>query len=485
MSHPSPEALVYRFRKQRGVNLGAWFVLEKWITNAPFRNASPPAQSDLDVARGHDARAILEAHYDTWVTESDWAWISDRGLNTVRIPIGYYHLCGIDVSVISNTDFADFADVFSGVWDRLIQAIETAHHFGLGVLLDLHAAPGKQNNDAHAGTSNAAKFWTDRRNRVHTVHVLRTLVTHLNAHSPRLVNIVGIELLNEPIADVELMNWYSGAIKDLAALDPTLPIYISDSWRTEQYAEYIKSNPHPALLVLDHHLYRCFTSADIKTPASDHARSLMDENAHTPRMFARVAKMLDAAGAGFVVGEWSGALNPGSLTGSLDEIKNYVEAQLRLYEANCSGYFFWTYKKAGPHRDQGWSLRDAVYSGVFPTRVGLVASRNAVGDRERQNRARDTLKNKAFGEHKAYWSKYPGKYQHARFAEGFTLGWDDAYTFFASNPLYRAVSELGFVGAWARTKTTDHGSSFWEFQHGFRQGADAARSHFSEYYCSK
>jgi hypothetical protein len=26
------------------------------------------------------------------------------------------------------------------------------------------------------------------------------------------------------------------------------------------------------------------------------------------------------------------------------------------------------------------------------------------------------------------------------------------------------VSELGFIGAWARTRTTDHGSSFWEYR---------------------
>jgi hypothetical protein len=114
-------------------------------------------------------------------------------------------------------------------------------------------------------------------------------------------------------------------------------------------------------------------------------------------MFARVAEMLDSAGAGFVVGEWSGALNPGSLTGSPDENKNYVAAQLRLYEAHCSGNFFWTYKKTGRHPDQGWCLRDAVDGGIFPSRVGLFASKSTEGDHERQTIARDNLKDKALG----------------------------------------------------------------------------------------
>ncbi|KAF8196914.1 glycoside hydrolase [Mycena galopus ATCC 62051] len=479
------ESSIYRFRKQRGVNLGSWFVLERWITDAPFGHAAPPAKSDLDVARGGNARSILEAHYDSWITEADFAWISDRGLNTVRIPIGYYHLCGADKSVLLGTDFENFFDVFSGVWVRLIHAIETAQRFGLGVLLDLHAAPGKQNPDAHAGTSNPPTFFSDKRNRTHTIHVLRTLVTHLNAHSPPVVNVVGIELLNEPkpSADAELKNWYSAAIKDISALDPTLPLYLSDCWKTDQYAEYMKSASHSSLLVLDHHLYRCFTPSDTSTPASAHARALTDESAATPRMFARVAEMLDSAGAGLIVGEWSGALNPGSLTGSPDEIKNYVAAQLQLYETHCSGNFFWTYKKAGRHRDQGWCLRDAVDGGVFPRRVGLFALRSSDGDHERQAQKRDELKTKALDEHTTYWLKYPGKYRHERFAEGFAMGWDDAYTFFTvSSRLDRPVLELGFVGARAKTRTDDQ-SSYWEFHHGFRQGVNAARLDFQKNYC--
>ncbi|KAF8129670.1 glycoside hydrolase superfamily [Mycena galopus ATCC 62051] len=432
-----------------GAAAGSWFVLERWITDAPFGHAAPPAKSDLDVARGGNARSILEAHYDSWITEADFAWISDRGLNT----IGYYHLCGADKSVLLGTDFENFFDVFSGVWVRLIHAIETAQRFGLGVLLDLHAAPGKQNPDAHAGTSNPPTFFSDKRNRTHTIH-------------PPVVNVVGIELLNEPkpSADAELKNWYSAAIKDISALDPTLPLYLSDCWKTDQYAEYMKSASHSSLLVLDHHLYRCFTPSDTSTPASAHARALTDESAATPRMFARVAEMLDSAGAGLI-------------------IKNYVAAQLQLYETHCSGNFFWTYKKAGRHRDQGWCLRDAVDGGVFPRRVGLFALRSSDGDHERQAQKRDELKTKALDEHTTYWLKYPGKYRHERFAEGFAMGWDDAYTFFTvSSRLDRPVLELGFVGARAKTRTDDQ-SSYWEFHHGFRQGVNAARLDFQKNYC--
>ncbi|KAJ7065264.1 glycoside hydrolase superfamily [Mycena amicta] len=489
-----------RFRKQRGVNLGCWFVLERWISDHPFRFAVAPAQSDLDIARGNNARIVLEEHYDSWITETDWAWIADHGFNTVRIPIGFYHLCGVDVSVLLGTDFAELAHVFSGAWSRIVKAIETAHRFGLGVLLDLHAAAGKQNPDAHSGSCNPPTFFSDAHKRQQTIHVLRTLVLQLKSFS----NVVGVELLNEPqpSSDSELKKWYSDASKALAAVDPTLPIYISDCWKTEQYSEFIKSTlPTSSFLVLDHHLYRCFTSEDIKTPATAHAQALTDSHAPTPRMFARVAETLDEAGAGFIIGEWSGALHPGSLTGSADERKGYIAAQLALYEAHCSGHFFWTYKKVGQNPDRGWCLRDAFEGGEFP-RVGMFLSKSFEGDHARRVSTRDRLQEATLGEiqlfrqstngltpyiqgnHTSYWSRYPGDYHHARFAEGFILGWDDAYAFLMSNNLpNKAVPELGFVGAWARTRTTDHGASFWEYRHGFQQGVAAARLDFSAHYC--
>ena len=67
--------------------LGSWFVLEPWISSAPFRFAKAPAQSDLDVARGSKAKEVLENHWDSWIVEDDWKWIKERGINTVRIPV--------------------------------------------------------------------------------------------------------------------------------------------------------------------------------------------------------------------------------------------------------------------------------------------------------------------------------------------------------------------------------------------------------------
>lgn len=61
--------------------------------------------------------------------------------------IGFHHLCTPCPDVLRGTDFEPFHDTFSGAWDRIVRAIKKAEEYGLGVLIDLHAVAGGQNND--------------------------------------------------------------------------------------------------------------------------------------------------------------------------------------------------------------------------------------------------------------------------------------------------------------------------------------------------
>ncbi|KAL4247590.1 glycosyl hydrolase 5 (cellulase A) family protein [Abortiporus biennis] len=490
---------IFRYRKQRGVNLGSWFVLEPWITQVPFRFAAAPAQSDLDVAKGSYAKLVLEKHWDSWIVESDWAWLKDHGFNTVRLPIGYYHLRGIDPSVLNGTDFSTHLAVYEGAWERIVNAIQTARNFGIGVLIDLHAAPGKQNPDSHAGTSSPnVQFFSNRYNLSHTTHVLSVLVKHIAAFE----NIVGVELINEPRPNVQqgegeiLKKWYLDTYHSLQQIDPTMPVYIGDCWDTEGYAEFISKSPGDRTtgwFVLDHHLYRCFTQEDTRMSIQEHINSVTNPNSYTPQLFSRVSAKLCSSGAAMIVGEWSGAVNPGSLQGTPPHEENrkrseWLKGQLSLYEKNCAGWFFWCYKKE-QKGDLGWSLRDSFEANVFPPLPTLINGANMPSDDDRAQK-REVAKSKAYGEHVAYWSKYPGDYEHWRFADGFLQGWNDAWLFFdtSMNACQQgqktAIQELGFQGPWLRRRLRQHvsvkgsgnGRCYWEFEHGFQQGMGASKT---------
>jgi aryl-phospho-beta-D-glucosidase BglC (GH1 family) len=267
---------------------------------------------------------------------------------------------------------------------------------------DLHAAPGSQNADSHSGVSSHKPQFLKPPNMEHTMRILSVLLTSLSSFP----NVVGIELLNEPQPGDKghgtLKDWYTNTIGELRCIDPAIPIYISDCWQTDDYAGYIASlTQSQSIIALDHHLYRCFTALDTHTSISQHSRSLTDTNAATPQLFASVSSKLSSCSSGIVVGEWSGAVHPGSLHGLSSEQetharKEYIHAQLELYERYCAGWYFWTYKKEQPG-DRGWSLRDAVGSNVFPQSVGMRARTRYSGDEGEAKHRRDSAMDKALG----------------------------------------------------------------------------------------
>lgn len=240
---------------------------------------------------------------------------------------------------------------------------------------------------------------------VHTTQILSILVSALLSRISELPNVVGIELINEPQPSdhKQLESWYTNTIHKLRSIDPELPVYISDCWRTDQYTDYVSSLQSLSIIGLDHHLYRCFTQPDISTPISQHTQSLRDPNASTPQLFARASSKLADAGASLIIGEWSGAVNPGSLQGlnrehEIRARQEFVDAELQLFEQHCSGWFFWTYRKESSG-DMGWSLRDAVDGGVFPHQVGLRmksgSGRDSDSDEANRKARMDTAQDKA------------------------------------------------------------------------------------------
>lgn len=75
----------------KGVNLGNWLVLEKWMSPALFDGTTAddeyylPTQLDPAV---YEAR--IKTHRAEYINERDFATIASWGLNSVRIPVPYF-----------------------------------------------------------------------------------------------------------------------------------------------------------------------------------------------------------------------------------------------------------------------------------------------------------------------------------------------------------------------------------------------------------
>jgi glucan 1,3-beta-glucosidase len=137
----------------RGVNLGGWLILEPWITPSMFYpflcvggtcpSDQPPVideRSFCERLGATEARSRLEAMRNAWVTESTFAEVAASGLNTVRIPFGYW--------IFGDTDLCPGVSSIH----HLDDGVRWAEAHSLKVVLDLHGVPPTQNGMDHSGT---------------------------------------------------------------------------------------------------------------------------------------------------------------------------------------------------------------------------------------------------------------------------------------------------------------------------------------------
>lgn len=329
----------------KGVNLGGWLVLEKWITPSLFQGASAEDEWTLMHELGDRASTVLDAHRQTFISDSDFAWIAHHGLNAVRIPVGY----GV---------FGD-APPFYGGLPYLDFAIETAGQFDLQVLIDLHTAPGSQNGWDHSGRSGAISWATSSDNINQTLHIGGRLAERYK----HCANVLGIEVLNEPhwtTNKTVLKDYYVRAHRNIRESGYNGKIIFPDAFDPVFWSRSIK-NANLSSAVLDLHLYQCFEDRDKHLTVEQHVAKTRDE---WKNLIDRTQQKLPT-----IVGEWSLALDQLSLSGC-DELdvwrayNQYGNAQLEVF-SQALGWFYWTYKT---EEGSVWSLRDSVSRGLLPKR---------------------------------------------------------------------------------------------------------------------
>ncbi|MDN5804712.1 MAG: cellulase family glycosylhydrolase, partial [Microlunatus sp.] len=162
----------------RGVNLGGWFVVEPWMTPALF--AGTPAVDEYTLMSAPRGPDLIRRHRETFITEADFAWIADHGLDLVRLPVGFWTMHG--------------TPPYLPALDLLDEAMNWARRYGLKVLLDMHGVAGSQNGRDHSGRVGPRQFYRISQHREDSLDALSELAARYARH-PALW---GIELVNEP-----------------------------------------------------------------------------------------------------------------------------------------------------------------------------------------------------------------------------------------------------------------------------------------------
>jgi glucan 1,3-beta-glucosidase len=82
LSSPNPAATTaFAVPRIRGINLGSWFILEKWENKEMFTGAFAGAVDQWTFDQVPGAQAAMQQHWSTWYTEADIASYAAAGFN--------------------------------------------------------------------------------------------------------------------------------------------------------------------------------------------------------------------------------------------------------------------------------------------------------------------------------------------------------------------------------------------------------------------
>lgn len=196
----------------KGVNLGNWLVLEKWMSPSLFKGTTAEDEYYLPTQLSKEVyEARIDIHRSEYITERDFATIRSLGLNAVRIPVPYFI-------------FGD-CPPFIGCIEYLDKAMRWAEKYGLKVLIDLHSVPGSQNGFDNGGISGVCKWAKQPESVEFTLRVLERLCErYAGAES-----LWGVEILNEPVTEgiwdtMRIQERYKPVDPEMAAGSGPIPL---------------------------------------------------------------------------------------------------------------------------------------------------------------------------------------------------------------------------------------------------------------------
>ncbi len=80
--------------KIRAVNLGSQFIIEPWMAGDEWSSMGCAGLNDewqcVQSLGQEQADAAFAKHWDSWTTQDDISKIKSYGLNTIRIPVGFW-----------------------------------------------------------------------------------------------------------------------------------------------------------------------------------------------------------------------------------------------------------------------------------------------------------------------------------------------------------------------------------------------------------
>ena len=308
----------------RGIGLGGWLLPEGYMWG--IRKLDRPRQFEEAIEEligPRNAEKFWDLYHSNFVTREDVRVMKSWGVNTIRVPL----LASMIQPRGNQPDEPPF------VYDEtkfkyLDDFVQWCEELGMGVIWDLHGAPGGQNAENISDSDGEARLWTEKDKYWPMTIDLWDKITKRYADK---TCIVGYDLLNEP-----LLARYSG-------IDPALlrELYILTT------AKIRETDAQGIIFIEGDDWAQDFS---VLEPMDWDPHLVMAFHSYPPTHSERGLQRWDALRQKYNIPLWHGE------TGEQNPPWKLYERSTKFLEEANVGWNWWTHKKFELSR-QPWSIQ--------------------------------------------------------------------------------------------------------------------------------
>ncbi|KAK8692280.1 hypothetical protein V6N13_075751 [Hibiscus sabdariffa] len=304
-------------------------------------------EGEFQVTNGYGpekAPQVMREHWNTFIVEKDFEFISQHGLNAVRIPVGWWIA----------SDPTPPPPFVGGSLASLDKAFLWAEKYGLKVIIDLHAAPGSQNGWEHSGTRDGSQEWgkTDE-----TINQTIFIIEFLTARYAKRPSLYAVELINEPLSPgatlSSVIKYYKAGYAAVRRHTWTAFVVMSNRLGPMEPRELFPMASGLWRSVIDVHYYNLFEDKFNNLTVQQNIDFVYNNRS------SQLNHVTTSNGPLTFVGEWVAEWQVNGAT--KEDYQRFAKAELEVYGRATFGWAYWTLKNVNKH----WSLEWMICNGYI------------------------------------------------------------------------------------------------------------------------
>lgn len=182
----------------------------------------------------YGARKLIASYNENFISTSDIKAVKKLGANCIRLPIRYKNICRKE-NCKGDVDF-----------DWMDSVVDTCRKAGIYVIIDLHSAPGFQNNDSAGGKEDKCILFDSSKEGFEARNSVVRIWSQIAAHFKDEPAIAAYDLLNRPLNRVagwqdkldSLNKLYARTLKAIRGVEDNHVIIMQSAFSADYIPEF-------------------------------------------------------------------------------------------------------------------------------------------------------------------------------------------------------------------------------------------------------